>query len=188
MATATHLHSTAPLRQEARHPLRVACPVTAREGNVAKGLGGHSIAGIVMEHCGDQPVPLGVIVEYLDAQVGVWQYSLDDGETWRTIRTDLINRPGYTGLALERWARLRVLPSGGGGPRSRTARIVFHATQRAPGDCNGSYQIYPHEDRDDAARSVTLVLTLAAINGMPPDISTPRPRNKRAMAAQRNAA
>ena len=85
MATATHLHSTAPLRQEARHPLRVACPVTAREGNVAQGLGGHSIAGIVMEHCGDQPVPLGVIVEYLDAQVGVWQYSLDDGETWRTL-------------------------------------------------------------------------------------------------------
>ena len=150
------------------------------------GLGGNSVAHIVQEHCPDMLAAAGVVIEHLDAQAGTWQFSADAGQTWRAIRTDLINRPGNTGLALERTARLRVLPMSGG-PRSATARMVFHATQRAPDD-GGSYQTYPAEDRGDDAASITLMLTLRCINGTPPTVATARPRNKRALAAQRSTA
>ncbi|KAB2899369.1 MAG: hypothetical protein F9K35_08605, partial [Burkholderiaceae bacterium] len=130
MTTAVLAHRADLPRQKARSASAAVRP--------AEGVGGHSIAEIVTLHCEGVLVPMGVIVEFLDAQVGTWQYSLDDGESWRTIRTDLINRPGHMGLALERAARLRVLPFGGGGRSG--ARIVFHAAQRAPGEGNGSYR------------------------------------------------
>lgn len=186
MTTATHSHSADLMRQGSRGAYRVAKPATARAGN-ATGLGGKSVARIVMEHCERRVMPLGVIVEYLNTQIGTWQYSLDEGESWRTIRTDIINRPGHTGLALEPTAWLRVLPLGGG-LRSAVARMVLHATQRAPIEGSGSYQTYATDDRDDAACSVTLTLTLGAINGIPPAVPSTRPRNKRALAAQRSTA
>lgn len=146
-------------------------------------LGGNTIASIVAGHCHDLAAPLGVVVEHLDAQAGLWQCSVDNGTTWRTVRTDLINRPGQMGLALASTARLRVLPQGGG-RNCCGARIVFHAALRAPGAANGSYSVYAPEGRDNAARSITLVLSLAAINGTPPAARGPqRVRNKRALAA-----
>lgn len=51
-----------------------------------------------------------MVIEQLDSQVGTWQFSTDGGHTWRTVRTDLINRAGSLGLALDRNACLRVLP------------------------------------------------------------------------------
>ena len=72
------------------------------------GLGGNSVAHIVQEHCPDMLAAAGVVIEHLDAQAGTWQFSADAGQTWRAIRTDLINRPGNLGLALDRDARLRV--------------------------------------------------------------------------------
>lgn len=186
MTTATHSHSADLMRQGSRGTHRVVTPATAHAGH-ATGLGGKSIARIVMEQCERRLMPMGVIVEYLDAQIGTWQYSMDEGESWRTIRTDIINRPGPMGLALESTAWLRVLPLGGG-LRSGVARMVFHAAQRAPFEGSGSYQTYPPDDRDDAACSVTLTLTLGAINGIPPAVSSTRPRNKRALAAQHIAA
>ena len=61
-----------------------------------------------------------MVIEYLDTQAGTWQFSLDDGQTWRAVRTDLINRPGHTGLALDRDARpiLAVGPAGRSSPPS----------------------------------------------------------------------
>ena len=184
MTTTAHSHGSDSAPPQARDS-RPAGPVAARTDGDA-GVGGRSIAEIVTMHCEGVLAPMGVIVEFLDAQVGTWQYSLDDGESWRTIRTDLINRPGHMGLALERAARLRVLPFGGGARSG--ARIVFHAAQRAPGEGNGSYRAYAPDDRGDAAHSITLVLSLGAINGMPPAVAASRPRNKRALAAQRCAA
>ena len=129
---------------------------------------------------------MGVVVEFLDAQIGTWQCSIDDGATWRAIRTDIINRLGHMGLALDRSARLRVLPVGGG-PRNPAARVVFHATERPPGEGNGSYRAYPPDDRGESSHSVTLMMTLSTINGTPPEVAAPRLRNKRALAAQRHA-
>lgn len=187
MTTATHSHSADLMPHPARRAHRSTDSVAARAQapDGAPSVGGKNIACIAMEHCQGVIAPTGVIVEYLDAQIGTWQYSLDEGAHWCNIRTDLINRPGYMGLALERTARLRVLPSGGGS-RSGSARMVFHATHRAPGQNNGSYQTYPHDDRGDDAYSITLVLSLADINGTPPSVSAPRLRNKRALAAQRH--
>ena len=125
-------------------------------------------------------------IEHLDAQAGTWQFSADAGQTWRAIRTDLINRPGNLGLALDRDARLRVLPFGG--HRVTGARVAFHTVQRSHGQGNGSYRAYASEDRDGGSRSVTLVLSLAAINGAPPAVHVPRPRNKRAMVQRAAAA
>ena len=189
MTTATHSHSADHMRHPARGAHRASDAVAARAGGsgAAAGVGGKSIACITVEHCQSAIAPAGVIVEYLGAQIGTWQYSLDGGVHWCNIRTDLLNRPGYTGLALARTARLRVLPSGTGS-RGGSARMVFHATHCAPGQNNGNYQTYPHDDRGDDACSTTLVLTLADVNGTPPAVSVPRPRNKRALAARRNLA
>lgn len=150
------------------------------------GLGGNSVAHIVQEHCPDMLAAAGVVIEHLDAQAGTWQFSADAGQTWRAIRTDLINRPGNLGLALDRDARLRVLPFGG--HRVTGARVAFHTVQRSHGQGNGSYRAYASEDRDGGSRTVTLVLSLVAINGAPPAVHVPRPRNKRAMVQRAAAA
>ena len=95
------------------------------------------------------------------------------------VRTDLINRPGHTGLALDRDARLRVLCSGS---NREGARVVFHSVQRGHGAGNGSYRPYAPDEREDASHSVALVLCMGAINGVPPAVKVPRPRNNRARA------
>ena len=117
-----------------------------------------------------------VVIELLDTQAGTWQFSINGGQEWRTIRTDLINRPGYIGLALDRHARLRVLPFAG--HRSEGARLAFHAVQRRLD--SGSYCPYAAaEDRENTSRTVALVVTLNAINGTPPEVKVSRPVNKR---------
>ena len=115
-----------------------------------------------------------MVIEQLDSQVGTWQFSTDGGRTWRTVRTDLINRAGSLGLALDRDARLRVLPFGGS--RVSSARVAFHAVRRSPGQGNGSYRADATEDREEDSSTVTLVLGLGAINGLPPAVYVPRPR------------
>ena len=185
MFTSPHL-SNAPLAPQQPPRARTAVrPATAQSAGAA-GVGGNSIASIMARQGMTVPAPLGVIVEHLDAQIGTWQVSIDEGASWHTIRTDLINRPGNRGLALEPTARLRVLPLPAG--TRQGVRMVLHAAQRALGDDNGRYQNYPPEDRDDAARSITLMLGLEDINGSPPAARIARPNNKRAMAAQRRAA
>ena len=161
-------------------------PVASHLGDASTGLGGNTLAHIVEENCPDLLVAAGVVIEHLDAQAGTWQFSTDEGQTWRAIRTDLINRAGHLGLALDRDARLRVLPFGG--HRVTGARVAFHTVQRSHGQGNGSYRAYASEDRDGGSRTVTLVLSLAAVNGAPPAVHVPRPRNKRAMVQRAAAA
>lgn len=163
-------------------------PVTVRRGHAERraaspqgaggGVGGNSVAQILQDHCPDLALYAGMVIEQLDSQVGTWQFSTDSGHTWRTVRTDLINRAGSLGLALDRDARLRVLPFGGS--RVSSARVAFHAVRRSPGQGNGSYRAYATEDREEDSSTVTLVLGLGAINGLPPAVHVPRPRNKRA--------
>ena len=163
-------------------------PVTVRRGHAERraaspqgaggGVGGNSVAQILQDHCPDLVLYAGMVIEQLDSQVGTWQFSTDGGHIWRTVRTDLINRAGSLGLALDRNARLRVLPFGGS--RVSSARVAFHAVRRSPGQGNGSYRAYATEDREEDSSTVTLVLGLGAINGLPPAVHVPRPRNKRA--------
>ncbi|PJI97198.1 hypothetical protein CLU85_1972 [Acidovorax sp. 69] len=161
-------------------------PTAAVEASQASsGLGGNTLAHIVEENCPDMLVAAGVVIEHLDAQAGTWQFSADQGQNWRAIRTDLINRAGNLGLALDRDARLRVLPFGG--HRVTGVRVAFHTVQRSHGQGNGSYRAYAPDERDGGSRTVTLVLSLSSINGAPPAVHVPRPRNKRAMV-QRAAA
>lgn len=155
-------------------------PVASHSGDASTGLGGNTLAHIVEENCPDLLVAAGVVIEHLDAQAGTWQFSTDEGQTWRAIRTDLINRAGHLGLALDRDARLRVLPFGG--HRVSGARVAFHTVQRNHGQGNGSYRAYAPDERDGGSRTVTLVLSLGAVNGLPPEVHVPRPRNKRALA------
>lgn len=158
---------------------RAAAAARSGSGPVS-GLGGNTLAHIVEENCPGMLASAGVVIEQLDAQAGTWQFSTDEGQSWRAIRTDLINRPGNLGLALDRDARLRVLPFSG--HRVSGARVAFHTVQRSHGPGNGSYRPYAADDREDGSRTVTLVLGLAAINGAPPAVHVPRPRNKRANA------
>ena len=151
------------------------------------GLGGNTLARIVEQNCPGMPVAAGVVIEHLDAQAGTWQFSMDEGQTWRAIRTDLINRDGNLGLALDCDARLRVLPFGG--HRVSGVRVAFHTVQRRHGQGNGSYRAYASDEREEGcSRTVTLVLGLSAINGAPPAVHVPRPRNKRALVQRAAAA
>ncbi|WP_440108083.1 hypothetical protein [Acidovorax sp. BL-A-41-H1] len=152
------------------------------------GVGGTTVAGLLELHCAPAlraphlaHAP-AVVVERLDAQAGTWQMSLDEGRSWRPVRTDLVNRPGNMGLALDRTARLRVLPFSG--HRVPGVRLSLHAVQRSHGAESGSYRAYSCEERDEheeGSATIALVLTMGAINGTPPAVHVPRPRNKRAL-------
>ena len=179
--SASAFHSAAGFSAHRSH---TADPSSKAHGAGA-GVGGNTVALLLQENCADLPASAGVILEYLETQAGTWQFSLDDGLTWRAIRTDLINRPGHMGLALDRDARLRVLCTGAS---REGARVVFHTVQRSHGAANGSYRPYAPDEREDASHSVALVLGLGAINGVPPAVKVPRPRNKRALAQGARAA
>ncbi len=156
------------------------------EDGACPGVGGNTLARIVEDNCPGMLASAGVVIEHLDAQAGIWQLSIDEGQTWRTIRTDLINRDGNLGLALDRDARLRVLPYCD--HRVTGARVVFHTVQRSHGPGNGSYRAYAYDGREDGSGTIALVLSLAAINGAPPAVHVPRLRNKRALAQRAVAA
>lgn len=176
---AVHAHPPSSVRSEARrHDGGQPTDAAAGQGS-STGLGGNTLARIVEENCPGMLACAGVVIEQLDAQAGAWQFSTDEGLTWRAVRTDLINRPGNLGLALDRDARLRVLPFAG--HRVTGARVAFHTVQRSHGPGNGNYRAYAGDDREDGSRTVTLVLGLSAINGAPPAVHVPRPRNKRAL-------
>jgi hypothetical protein len=181
MTASANANAHSSLRSTATDHRRTAAIGTA---DSSAGLGGNTVAHIVEENCPDLLAAAGVVIELLDAQAGTWQFSTDEGETWRAIRTDLINRAGYLGLALNREARLRVLPFGG--HRVNGARVAFHTVQRSHGQGNGSYRAYAPDERDGGSRTVTLVLSLGAVNGTPPEVHVPRPRNKRALAQRSN--
>ncbi|GAB1385163.1 hypothetical protein MASR1M59_03110 [Melaminivora sp.] len=147
------------------------------------GLAGRSLAELLAMHAPGLPTERGVILEHLDPQAGTWQFSLDDGVRWQTIRTDILGRRGPMGLALQGQARLRVQPFVGSAHLQ--ARLVLHAAQRQVCLDNGCYCAYDAEDRAPAARSFTLLLGLSAINATPSASPAQRPRNKRALAALR---
>lgn len=149
-----------------------------------RGLGGNVMAQLVEQCCPRIPAGAGFVIEYLDAHAGTWQFSADQGATWRLIRTDLINRPGNVGLALDAEVRLRLLPAAG--LRPAKIRMVCHRVPRSLGLANGCYLPYATEEREGCSCTLRLELSLAAINGAPPSVRTSRPRNKRA-AAQRAA-
>ena len=181
--TAHALHSPSPTSDVSRHHSERRPGAGVQCSAV---LGGNTLAHIVEENCPGMLPSAGVVVEHLDAQAGAWQFSLDEGRTWRAIRTDLINRAGNMGLALNRDARLRVLPFAG--HRVSGVRVAFHTVQRSHGMGNGSYRPYASDEREEGCScTVTLVLALSAINGAPPVVHVPRPRNKRALV-QRTAA
>lgn len=185
MTTNALMHSSTSSTGAHRGSERRPAAASSAAAPAGTGLGGNTLAHIVEENCPDLLAAAGVVIEHLDAQAGTWQFSADQGLTWRGIRTDLINRAGNLGLALDRDARLRVLPFGG--HRVTGARVAFHTVQRSHGPGNGSYRAYACDEREAGSRTVTLVLSLAAVNGTPPAVHVPRPRNKRAMV-QRAAA
>jgi hypothetical protein len=183
MTFAESVHRPGPVASASRGSARLPAPPGEPQGaglaGLPAGLGGNTVAQVVESHCPAAHRFAGVVIEHLDAQAGTWQCSTDDGRTWRAVRTDLINRPGNTGLALDRDARLRVLPFGG--HRVQGARVAFHTVQRSHAEGNGSYRAYAADDREDGSRTVTVVLELSAINGAPPAVHVPRLRNKRSM-------
>lgn len=144
------------------------------------GVGGNSIAQILAENCPAHASAAGIVIARLDARAGIWQYSVDNGASWRDARTDLINRPGAMGLALDREARLRLLPRSG--ERVGQIHIVLHAVQHSLHSRNGSHSAYVPDPTDGDSSAISLVLDINNINGVPPQVHVPRQRNKRALA------
>ena len=147
------------------------------------GLGGCSVAQLLAA-CPDALADCaGVVLEALDPRVGNWQYSLDAGASWRSVRTDILHSRQPRGLVLALSARLRVLPYGGSAHHK--ARMVWHTVTGAQARHSGCYCPYVAQERDGAGPSVALELGLADINGTPLAQRLPRQRNKRALAALR---
>lgn len=141
---------------------------------------GKTVAQILSEQCAQHSNAAGIVIARLDARAGTWQYSVDDGVSWRDARTDLINRTGTMGLALDREARLRLLPRSG--ERYGAIHITLHAVQHSLKARNGSHSAYVPDPTDDNTLPIHLVLDLNAINGLPPEVHVPRQRNKRALS------
>src|SRR3989344_9075076 len=98
--TANALHPGSAASDVSRHhgerrPGAIASP----QGST--GLGGNTLAQIVEENCPGTQASAGGGIEHLDAQAGTWLVSVDEGQTWRALRTDLINPHGHLGLALD---------------------------------------------------------------------------------------
>ena len=151
----------------------------------ASGLGGCSVAQLLAASAQTMADCAGIVMEALDSRVGNWQYSLDDGASWRTVRTDILHSGQQRGLVLGLSARLRVLPYGGSAHKK--ARMVWHAVRAIQARHSGCYCPYVSQGRDGAGPSVALELGLADINGTPASQRLPRQRNKRALAALRRA-
>lgn len=162
------------------NPPRIGGPPTAPAMNVGVGLGGNSIAQILAENCHAHAGAAGVVISRLDARAGIWQYSVDDGASWRDARTDLINRPGVMGLALDRQARLRLIQRSG--ERLDKINVVLNPVQHSLRERNGSHSSYVPDPANEDSASISLLLDISAINGAPPEVHVPRQRNKRARA------
>jgi hypothetical protein len=145
------------------------------------GVGGNSIAQILAESSPQHAAAAGIVIARLDARAGIWQYSVDNGANWRDVRTDLINRPGTMGLALDREARLRLLPRLG--ERVMQIHMVVHVVHHSLHARNGSHSAYVPDPSEGDSSAVNLLLDINHINGMPPQVHVPRLRNKRAMAS-----
>jgi hypothetical protein len=152
----------------------------ARAASARRQVAGSSVAQILRGHCQAHAEAAGIVIARLDARAGVWQYSVDEGASWREARTDLINRPGAMGLALDREARLRLLPRGA--ERAGPIHIVLYPVQHSLQARNGSHSAYVPDPSNSDARPVNLVLDMNGINGAPPQARSPLQRNKRAQA------
>lgn len=156
-----------------------AIPGAQAAAGAGGGVGGNSIAQILAESCPKHAAAAGIVIARLDARAGIWQYSVDNGTHWRDARTDLINRPGTMGLALDREARLRLLPRLG--ERVEQIHMVLYAVQHSLHTRNGSHSAYVPDPSQGDSDAISLLLHLNAINGTPPQVHVPRLRNKRAL-------
>lgn len=110
-----------------------------------------------------------IAITALDARLGAWQYSLDNGTSWLTIRADLINSgTNELALLLGPTAQLRLLPFGGlSGTLSEA--ITFRAWDMSSG-AQGNYVAIAGAGSGCSAFSSaadTASLTVTAVNDAP---------------------
>jgi uncharacterized delta-60 repeat protein len=113
-------------------------PISAGQPVIA----GNTVAEVVVDGSITDPDGAAleaVVVESVDTSLGTWQFSLDDGLTWLTIASDLINPLDGYGLALGAAARIRLLPFGA---LEGDAGFVFRAWDQSDGASSGEYIRY----------------------------------------------
>lgn len=107
-----------------------------------------------------------IAIEALDTSLGTWQYSLDAGTTWLTVRSDLLNNTTNTlGLLLGPTDKIRLLPYGDLNG-SVTNAITFRAWDMSTGTA-GSYVVTTPGAGAFSTASDTADITVTAVNDAP---------------------
>ncbi|TFW19979.1 hypothetical protein E4L96_10945 [Massilia arenosa] len=88
-------------------------------------------------------LPKAMIVNDIDTNVGTWQYSLDGGASWLTMRADLIDGAANIGLVLDAAARIRLLPFG---DASGDTSLQYHGWRTAGAAASGTYTNFNQDD------------------------------------------
>ncbi|RYF73900.1 MAG: hypothetical protein EOO22_08095 [Comamonadaceae bacterium] len=140
---------------------------TTQEGNPAPAA--TSVAELLSGsgRTGDTGAPLGIAITALDTSLGLWQYSLDHGKVWLTLRADLINgSTAETALLLGADAKLRLLPFG-----ELNGHLDQAITFRAWNGRMGAEGEYLNITRSNvsvfSAESGTAEMTVEAVNDAP---------------------
>ena len=107
-----------------------------------------------------------IAIEAVNARLGTWQYSLDNGGTWLTLRAELLNSTTNTlGLLLGPTNKLRLLPYGDLNG-TLTDAITFRAWDQSSGTA-GQYVVTTPGTGAFSAASDTASVTVTAVNDAP---------------------
>ncbi|MES2128830.1 MAG: hypothetical protein V4463_16295 [Pseudomonadota bacterium] len=109
-------------------------------------------------------LPEAIVIESVDTSMGRWQYSFDNGTSWLTVRSEIINASDGSGLTLGANALLRVLPFG---DANGTATMNFRAWDASGGTPAGSYIRYNPGSGSVSGQMDTASLSVAAVNDAP---------------------
>lgn len=151
---------------------------TPQLGTVVQGVleaAGVSVAQMVADGSisgtGSAVAPEAVVVTGVLSTLGTWQFSLDDGASWLSIRSDLLaDETVEWGLVLGPAARLRLVPFGEVAGTHESA-LSFRAWDPSGGG-QGSYQVV--RDPGQTSSAFSAASDTAAITILPPpDLNAP---------------
>ena len=137
---------------------------------------GISVASLVVDGSISNAAMEAIAIEALDTSLGTWQFSLDAGSTWLTIRADLLNSTTNSlGLLLGPTSLLRLLPFGELSGNLSDA-LTFRAWDGVTGSA-GSYVVTTPGVGAFSTDSDTASLTVTSVND-PPTFAAPNGTGK----------
>ena len=128
---------------------------------------GVTVANMVVDGSITNSTDKSIAVEAVNSSLGSWQYSLDSGTNWLTMRADLLNSTTNTlGLLLPQTAQIRLLPYGTMNGTLSDA-ITFRAWNTSNGGTSGTYVVTTPGSDGYSTASDTASITVTSVNNAP---------------------